>query len=137
MFCKNVRANRCCVSLKLFTHAAQRFYSKTKAGVDGGTKLRAVMQSSNSHIKWEPNMVSQVLKTLAINELIYWRILHRREVLESKNGFNSHKEFRYSLNKFQFTANFLFGASKELIIDAANVQLQGKDDSKDVAERIM
>ena len=39
--------------LKLFKHASQSFYSKTKAGVDGVTQQKANLRSSTSHFQWE------------------------------------------------------------------------------------
>ena len=60
--------------LKLFKHASQSFYSKTKAGVYGATQQRAILRSSTSHFQWEQKLVSQILKTIAINSFIGWRM---------------------------------------------------------------
>ena len=48
-----VKCNRIFVALKLFKHALQSFYSKTKSSLDGATQQRAILRSSTSHFKWE------------------------------------------------------------------------------------
>ena len=63
------------VPLKLFKHAAQSFYSKTKGGVDGSAQYCAIMRSSTSKRKWEQKIVSQTLKTVCINSFFGWRIM--------------------------------------------------------------
>lgn len=63
----NVLNNGPFVPLKLFKHATQCFYSKTKGGVDGAIQQRAILRCSTSHLKWEQKLVSQVFETVAVN----------------------------------------------------------------------
>lgn len=85
----------------MFKHAAQTFYSKTTAGVDGATHYRAVMRSSTLHFKWEQKLVSKMLKTLAVNAFIAWRVFQRQELLQSDEEFKSLDKYRDGLNKIQ------------------------------------
>lgn len=114
--------------LKLFKHASQSIYSKTKCGVDGATQQRAVLRSSTSSFKWEQKVVSQVLKTVAINGFFLWRIFQRRDLLESARSFKSLEKYRYQLNKVQGTADFMFDVSQELLSYAATLQIEKQDD---------
>ena len=63
--------------LKLFKHASQSLYSKTKSGVDGSAQSRAFLRSSTSSFKWEQKIVSQTIKTLTVNSFIAWRMTQK------------------------------------------------------------
>lgn len=104
--------------LKLFKHATQSFYSKTRGGVDGATQQRAVLRSSGSHMQWEQKLICQVLKTVAINAFIAWRVFERRDLLQSTSEFRSLDAYRNNLNKVQSTADFMLDAALDLLYNA-------------------
>lgn len=101
--------------LKLFKHVTQCFDSKTKGGVDGATQQRAVLQSKTSHLSWEQKMVSQFLKTPAINDFFVWRTYKQRELLSSYTTFKSLEAFCNVMKKLQSTAGFMLDASLNLL----------------------
>lgn len=101
--------------LQLFKHATQVYYSKTKGGVDGATKQRAMLRSSTSHLKWEQKIVSQTLKTVAINAFLAWRMFKRQEILQSDTELKSLESFRNSLNRVQATADFMSDIATDLL----------------------
>lgn len=79
--------------LKLIKHAIQSFYSETKGGVNGASQQRAILRSSTFHLQWKQKMVTQVLKTVTLNELFSWRIFTRRDLLQSAEDFESLESF--------------------------------------------
>lgn len=85
--------------LKLFKHGSQMFYSRTKGGVDGSAQQRAILRSSTSSLKWQQKVVSQTLKTLAVNSFMAWRINQAATLLETQQSYGSLDKFRSSLNK--------------------------------------
>ena len=101
--------------LKLFKHGSQSLYSKTKGGVDGSAQARAILRSSTSSLKWEQKIVSQTIKTLAVNSFIAWRISEKKGMLESKEAFHSLDYFRDSLNALESLADFVCNVSSELL----------------------
>lgn len=107
--------------LKLFKHATQSFYSKTKGGVDGSTQQRAILRSPSSHLKWEQKIVSQVFKTLAVNSFIAWRIWERKDLLKDVESFKSLDKFRNAVNKVSSTAEFMIDVSVELLTFAQTI----------------
>lgn len=104
--------------VKLFKHGTQTLYSKTKGGMDGATQQRAVLRSPTSHLKWEPKIVSQLIKTVCVNAFISWRLHERRDLLESADKYKSLDGFRHMVNKVQSTADFMFDAAMDLLIHA-------------------
>jgi len=120
---EHVAENGPFVPLKLFKHAAQSFYSKTKGGVDGASEMRANLRSPSSHFQWEQKLVSQTIKTVAINAFIGWRIYERRGLLETSDMFGSLDSFRNQLNNVQATNSFMLDLSKELLSYAATLTL--------------
>ena len=84
--------------LKRYKHSSQSLYSKTKGGVDGATQERAMLRSSTSHFKWEQKLISQTIKTLAINGFIALSIFQRRDLLEDGASFRSLNSYRNALN---------------------------------------
>jgi hypothetical protein len=64
--------------VKLFRHGVQSLYSKTKGGVDGSAEARAILRCSTSAMKCEQKIVTQTLKTLAVNSFIAWRIRQKK-----------------------------------------------------------
>ncbi len=63
--------------LKLFKHGTQCLYSRTKGGIDGSAQARAILRSPTSSLKWEQKVVTQTMKTLAVNAFISWRMLEK------------------------------------------------------------
>ena len=114
----HVKENDAFPPLKLFKHGTQSLYSKTKGGVDGSAQARAILRSSTSSLKWEQKIVSQTLKTLAINAFIAWRMAEKESLLQSKEAFGSLEKFRASLNKVQSLADFIHDVSRELLAHA-------------------
>lgn len=80
-----------------------------------------MLRSSNSHFKWEQKLVSQTIKTLAINAFITWRMFERQDLLESAETFCSLDSYRNVLNKVQATTDFMFHAATELLSYAETV----------------
>ncbi|PXF43989.1 hypothetical protein BWQ96_06222 [Gracilariopsis chorda] len=117
--------------LKLFKHASQSLYSRTKGGVDGSTRARAILRSSTSAMKWEQKVVTQTLKTLSVNAFISWRMSQKRDLLQSKETFRSLKSYRQALNGIQSLADFVHDASKELIFYAQSL---GTEDNAETLE---
>ncbi|PXF43106.1 hypothetical protein BWQ96_07140 [Gracilariopsis chorda] len=117
--------------LKLFKHASQSLYSRTKGGVDGSTQARAILRSSTSAMKWEQKVVTQTLKTLSVNAFISWRMSQKRDLLQSKETFRSLKSYRQALNGIQSLAEFVHDASKELIVYAQSL---GTEDNAETLE---
>lgn len=105
--------------LKVFKHAMQSFYSKTKGGVDGATQQRAILRSSTSHLAWEQKLVSQVLKTVSLNAFFAWRIFERRDLLLTMEDFKNLECFRNAVNKVQSTADFMLDAALEILAHAS------------------
>jgi hypothetical protein len=69
--------------IKVFKHGTQSIYSKTKGGVDGSAQARAVLRSSTSSLHWEQKIVTQTLKTLAVNAFISYRMEVKSSLLET------------------------------------------------------
>lgn len=107
--------------LKLFKHATQSFYSKTKGGVDGATQYRAVLTSSGSQLAWEQKLITQVLKSLSINAFLAWRIFERRDLVNTSATFKSLDNYRCALNRVQSTSDFMVDASLELLSHAKSI----------------
>lgn len=109
----HVKKYGCFVPSRLFKHAAQRFYSKTHAGLDRATKQRAVMWSSTSHFKWEQKLRVYVIRTLAVIAFITRYLFQRQNRLEKNELLKFLDCFSNSLNRLQATADllvwFLFG----------------------------
>lgn len=63
----------------------------------------------------------QVLKTLASNAFIAWRIFERQDILEMTDSF-SIESYRNALNQLQSFAHFILAASQELLAYADNLQ---------------
>lgn len=85
--------------LKLIKHGCQSWYSATKCGVDQTAQARAVLRSSTSALPWEQKMVIQVLKSVAVNAHVGWRINERKDVLDDSTKFISLQSYRNMLNK--------------------------------------
>lgn len=117
--------------LKLFKHGAQSLYSKTKGGVDGSAQARSILCCSTSSFPWEQKIVSQTLKTLAVNALIAWRMAKPEDLLCSKAHFGSLEQYRDAVNSVQALADFVFDVSKELLAHADKLERDQDDHSGD------
>lgn len=93
--------------LKIFKHGSHSFQSKKKAGFDRVTKLRAVVRSSTSHRQWVQNIVSQIMKTIALNAFLGWQMHERRKLLESFSLFHSLDSYSNLLSTVQLTRKLL------------------------------
>lgn len=129
---EHVKANGPFRPLKLFKHAIQSFYSKTKGGVDGATQQRAILRSATSHLQWEQKLVSQVLKTVSINAFIAWRIFERRDLLQNLGEFKSLERYRNALNKVQSTADFMLDSALDLLAHAQSIGAANSPHKKSV-----
>lgn len=112
---KEVRLKGKLRPLKLFKHATQSFYSKTKGSVDGATQQRAVLSSFTSHMALEQKIVSQILKTVPLNTLIFWRVFERRNLLHSLEESMSLDSYRNALNKVKSAPGIMFEVSLKLV----------------------
>ena len=61
------------VPVHIFKHGSQTH--KTKAGVDGYAKMRAILCCSTDTLKREQNVVTNILKSITVNAWIAWRQL--------------------------------------------------------------
>lgn len=120
--------------LKLFKHGSQSLYSKTKGGVDGSAQARSILRCSTSSLQWEQKLVSQTLKSIAVNAFIAWRMAQKKELLISKEAFGSLDSYRDALNHVQPLADFIFDASQELLIYANKLEKSDASAQKDVPE---
>lgn len=66
----HVASKGCFVSLKKFNHSSKSLKSKVRAVIDVSTQQRAILRSSTPRFKWEQNIVSKTMKTLAINAFL-------------------------------------------------------------------
>lgn len=69
-------------------------------------------------MQWEQKLICQVLKTMAINAFIAWKVTERRDLLQSNNKFRSFDAYRNNLNKMQSTANFMLDAALDRLYNA-------------------
>ena len=104
---KYVKQKNAVPPLKLFNHASQRLYSRTKDWVDGSTQARAILRSSTSSMKWEQNVATQSFKKLSIKAFIAWRMEQKKDFLESKQAFQSLTSHRHALNQVESLADFV------------------------------
>lgn len=111
--------------LKLFKHGVQLFYSKTKCGVDGSAQARAVLRSPVSSVAWEQKIVSQTLKTLAVNAFVAYRMTARRDAVQSKESFGTLLTYRNRLNKVRASCQPMFCISLILIVVRVQVESLG------------
>jgi YqaJ-like viral recombinase domain len=114
--------------LKLFRHGVQTLYSKTKGGVDGSAQARSILRSATSSLKWEQKVVTQTIKTLAVNSFVAWRMRQKRSLLESKESFQNVEYYRGCLNAVQSLADFVLDASKELAQRADTLERDRRDE---------
>ena len=89
-----------------------------------------MLRSSTSHFKWEQKLISQTIKTLAINEFIAWRIFQRRDLFEDRASFRSLDSYRIALNKVQAMAEFIHDVAIELLSYADKIQ-ESRNKSED------
>ena len=89
----HVKEHDAFLPLKLFRHGTQSLYSKTKCGVDGSAQARAILRSSTSSLKWEQKIVSQTIKTLAINAFIAWRMAEKEASCRRRRHSRASKSF--------------------------------------------
>jgi hypothetical protein len=75
-------------------------------------------------MKWEQKIVTQTLKTLAVNGFIAWRIRQKKGMFENKESFIGFEHFRKCLNSVQAFAEFVLDAAKELNIRAEILEKQ-------------
>jgi hypothetical protein len=122
------------VPLKLFKHAAQSLYSKTKGGVDGSAQARSILRSSTSSFAWEQKIVSQTLKTLAVNAFHAWRMSQNEDLLQTIDAFCSLDHYRNGLNSVQSLADFVFDVAQELLAYADRLQQQEDPADLDIIE---
>lgn len=117
-----VKDNDAFPPLKNFKHASQSLYSKTKGGVDGSAQARAILRSSTSSLKWEQKVVSQTIKTLAINSFLAWRMAQKKDMLGTKEVFQSLQYNRRTLNEVESLADFTYEMSRELLNYAKSLE---------------
>ena len=107
--------------VRIFKHAFQTVYNKTKGGVDGNAQMRAVMRCSTDTIKWEQKIVTQVFKSIAVNAWVAWRQLAKEELLKSQESFKGLDAYRNALNKVESLAEFIFELTPELLTYAEHL----------------
>jgi hypothetical protein len=107
--------------VKIFKHGTQSFYSKTKGGVDGAFRARALLRASTTHMKWEQKIVCHIWKTLVINAFIAWRIAERSDLLQSASSFETLDKFRHKINNVQPQGDFVSDIARKLLTYADTV----------------
>ena len=60
-------------------------------------------------------IVSQTIKTLAVNSFIAWPMTQKRNLFESRVSFQSLNSFRYSVNTVESFADVIYDPSRELL----------------------
>lgn len=63
--------------LELFKHAGKSFFSKN-GNIDGATQHCSILRSSISYFNWYPRIVSQNIKSVAVNAHLLCRCLSAR-----------------------------------------------------------
>lgn len=128
---ETIKSQDAFLPVRLFKHGIQSLYSKTKGGVDGSAQARAILRSSTSTLKWEQKIVSQTFKTLAVNSFIAWRMTTRKDLLQSKETFQSVDCYRRNLNKIQSLADFVYDVSKELVLYSEKLKKEADSGGRD------
>lgn len=101
--------------VKLFIHALQECYSKSKGVVYDGSQFRATMNQPCSVEKWEKKIDAQVVRTLIINGSISWRLMECEHNLETPEAFLSLQAFRSRMSKLNSLANYTCDLARELL----------------------
>ena len=96
--------------------------------MDRSTQARVILRSSTSSFQWEQKIVSQMLKTIAINAFIAWRMNTREALLRTSETFRSLGHYRSTLNNLQSLRHFIFEVSKELLSYANTLRDNGDED---------
>lgn len=78
--------------------------------MDEATEKAAILGTSTFDFCWEAKLVTQVLKSFAVDSCIVWRHFERRELLQSLQSFKSFVSFRNSLKKVRNPAEFMMDA---------------------------
>lgn len=83
------------------------------------SQWRSVLRSQSVSLLWEQKIVTQCLKTLAINAFVAYRMNECKEYLQSKETFRTLTYFRGKMNKVNSLSDFTIAAAEELL-DVAN-----------------
>lgn len=102
----------------------QCVYSRTKEGDEEATEQRVLLRSSTSHLSLGPKIVSQFLRSVALNEFFSCCIFKRRNSLQSSRNYKSLESFCNALNKFQSTADFVRDTSLKLLAQASSLSAE-------------
>lgn len=111
----------CFLPMKVLKQAAQSYYSKTKDGDDGAAQLEALFWSPISHLNWEQKVFSKVLKAIAVNAFIAYRMCRGYDLLETDGTLKSLVLYWERLNIFKVTADFINDVARELLVCAASI----------------
>ena len=110
--------------VRIFKHASQAIYNKTKGGVDRNAQMRAILSFPTGTLKCEQKIVTQVFRSIAINAGVASRQLEKEELLESRESFKGLDAYRNALDKVESLAEFIF----ELISDLLKYAEQSEKD---------
>jgi hypothetical protein len=113
--------------VKVFKHGIQSLYSKTKGGVDGSAKARAIMRSTTISPQWEQKLVTQTFKTLAVNSFVAYRLRLKADLLRSREDFRSISAFQASMNSIQSLSDFIYDVSPDLLAHADKLQKEARE----------
>lgn len=87
------------------------------------TRFRSVMRFPYSNLKWEAKILSQIVKTLIVNELTSWRLYECYENLNSTHSFRSLVLSRDNLNHLQSLPCFMYEACSQLLVHADKIEI--------------
>ena len=122
--------------IRVFRHSAQSYYSKTRGGVDGNSQTRAALKSSSSSQKWEQKVVTHTFKTILVNSFIAWRMLHKEDLLGTRDSFGDLEKYRQKLNRVQCMTDFALDTALELLQYADELSQAECDGTDDDGNRI-
>lgn len=100
--------------IRLFRHGLQVWYSRTKGGVDGVPRYRAILRVSTTSLGCDQKVIMQTCKMLLSNAFISWRFVEWAS-LNGDCSFENLNQFRTTLNKMESFDDFVGHNMKELL----------------------
>jgi hypothetical protein len=102
--------------VKVFKHASQSLYSKTKGGVDGATDYLSDVSFPFKNLSFEVKFVLRSIFMVTINACIAYR-MHKRRDLVAGDDIPTRliKNLKQSVTNVESVADFIYKAGKELL----------------------
>ena len=103
--------------VKVFKHASQSLYSKTKGGVDGATDYLSDVSFPLKNFSFEVKFVLRSVFMVTINACIAYRMHRRRDLVAGDDiPVRLVKNLKSSVRDVESVADFIFEAGKELLV---------------------